>query len=251
MSTPLPGHLRLAFTTAANKPAIEELFDPRVKQSIDPDAQVAGRSGDIFEQHVANGHGAFLQDEQGTIHTLTMAWHLKENDDAHKRPRHTEIGTALTRLQGFHSASVVIAALTLKEWWSSRSPRGVIAGEVSNSNVPSTKLFRDTLGWKPIKAAGMLADINKLSYAGVINYDHRDDAKTWYQADRQGRQKLARIILDFMDRGTLLNKQGTMITLDLSALEETGLTRPRLEALAGGISTKKALRAIAPGVAPR
>lgn len=251
MSTPLPGNLRLAFTTATNKPAIEELFDPRVKQGIDPDAQVAGRSGDIFAQHIANGHGGFLQDDKGTIYTLTMAWHLKEDDDQHKRPRHTEIGTALTRLQGFHSASVVIAALTLKEWWSSSLPRGVIAGEVSNSNIPSTKLFRDTLGWKPIMDARMLAHINKLSYAGVINYDHKDDSKTWYQADRQSRQKLARIILDFMDRGTLLNKQGTAIKLDLSALEETGLTRPRLEALASGISTKKALRAIAPGITPR
>lgn len=251
MSNILPGQLRLSFSIAADIPRIEALFDPAVKSTIDPQGQVAGRDRKLLHAHIAEGRAGILQDDQGHVHTLSMAWYLSAPDDRNFRPRHTEIGSAMTRLPGFHSAAPVIAALALREWWSFTLPRGIMAGEVSNDNIPSQKLFRDTLGWKPMTDKRILKGLNDLSYAGVVNYAHQADQKTWYQIDKPARQKLARILLDFMDRGTLVNKQGTTIKLDLSCLEHCGLTRPRLEALADGITSKKALRAIAPGAAPR
>ncbi|QQG35923.1 MAG: hypothetical protein HYS17_10535 [Micavibrio aeruginosavorus] len=244
MSTPLPGALRLAFSTAAHQPAIKRLFDPAIKNSIDPDGQVAGREGETFSRHVVQGHAAVLEDGQGNTHTLTMAWHLAASGDTQPRPRHIEIGTALTCLPGFHSASVVTSALALAEWWRPTLPRGLIAAEVGNDNIPSVKLFRNTLGWRPLKDPKAIREINGLSYANVVDYSHTDDSKTWYVCARAARVKAAATLLAFMDRGNLIHKDGRSIPLDLSALASIGLTRPHLEALARGITTKKDLRSL-------
>ncbi len=244
MDTPLPGTLRLAFSTAADRVRIKALFDPSVKNSIDPQGHVAGREDSLFNAHIDNGCAAMLVDDDKNVHTLAMAWHLSAANDAHPRPRHIEVGTAMTRLPGFHSANVIIAALALSAWWKPTVPRGLIAAEVGNDNLPSQKLFRDKLRWKAVTDQQTLANINELSYAGVVDYDHTDDQKTWYKSDRDTRQHQARILLDFLERGSLLNKSGQTITLDLSVLQETGLTTKRLEALAQGVRTKKDLRAI-------
>lgn len=244
MNTPIPGKLRLAFSTAADRSAIKALFAPAVKNTIDPQGHVAGRDNVLFNQHIDNGRAALLQDEHGDVHTLTVAWHLSAENDHHPRPRHIEIGTAMTRLSGFHSASVIIAALALHEWWKPTVPRGLITAEISNDNKPSQKLFRDTLGWKAVTGRQTLANINELSYAGVVDYAHTDDRKTWYKSDRAARRHQAEILLDFLKRGSLTNKARHTITLDLSVLQKTGLTTARLEALANGVHTKKALRAI-------
>jgi hypothetical protein len=107
-------------------------------------------------------------------------------------------------------------------------------------------LFRDTLGWKAITNRQTLTNINEFSYAGVVDYSHTDDQKTWYKSNGAARRHQAEILLDFLKRGSLTNKTGHAIILDLSALQETGLTMKRLEALANGVHTKKALRAVAP-----
>ncbi|MCM2343766.1 MAG: hypothetical protein NDJ24_04320 [Alphaproteobacteria bacterium] len=247
MSTPLPGALRLAFSTAAHQPAIERLFDPAIKNSIDPDGQVAGRAGEMFAHHVAQGHATVLEDDQGNVHALTMAWHLSAPGDKHPRPRHIEIGTALTRMPGFHSASVVTSAMALAEWWRPTLARGLMAGEVGNDNIASTKLFRDTLGWRPLQNKQAVTDLNKLSYADIIDYNHINDSKTWYVCNHQALSKAAAILLAVMDSAKLTNKKtGQSISVDISAITEIGLTKPRLEVLAERFRSKKALRAVAP-----
>ena len=52
---------------------------------------------------------------------------------------------------------------------------------------------------------------------------------------------MAQILLDYQDKGALKNKAGTAIPLDLGALDTIGLTRPRLEKLATGITDKNRL----------
>ena len=247
MNAPMPGQLRLAFSTAADRGQIKALFDPAIKDQIDPQGHVARREDALLDTHIDNGRAAMLVDDSGNVHTLAIAWHLSAAHDAHKRPRHIEIGSAMTRLTGFHSANPVIAALALHEWWKPTVPRGLIAAEVSNNNLPSQKLFRDKLGWKAVTNKKILQNINELSYAGVVGYNHTTDPKTWYKVDRDVRQKQAQIILDFIKRGSLLNTaSGHAIKLDLtSALTNAGLPLSRLEALANGRAlTKKALLAI-------
>lgn len=247
MSTPILGQLRLTFSQAADRARVKAMFSPAVKDRIDPQGHVARRDNALLDAHIDNGHAAMLVDDSGDVHTLAIAWHLSAADDKSARTRHIEVGSAMTRLPGFHSANPVIAALALSEWWKPTVARGLIAAEVSNDNMPSQKLFRDKLGWKPVTDKNILKNINELSYAGVVGYDHTADPKTWYKADRDVRQKQAQIILDFIKRGSLLNAiSGHAIKLDItSAMNDAGLPISRLEALADGSAhTKKALKAI-------
>ncbi|MFN3827007.1 MAG: hypothetical protein ACK4NR_05205 [Micavibrio sp.] len=245
MSAPNPGVLKFNFTTAAHIPAIEALFMPPLKDQIDPTGQVALRDHDTFTKLVTDGHAAVLEDEEGHVYSMAIGWHLAE--PGRKRSEYVEIGSVMSRLPGFGCADVVVAALALHEWWRPSIPTGLIAAEVSDDNKASTRLFRDHLKWSALpKTGASLSRLNNLSYAGLVNYQHAGDSKTWYKSDAAARQHQARMLLDYLNRGTLRNAAGSTIKLDLSALTKTALHESRLQRMVNGETTKKALRPESP-----
>lgn len=241
---PAPSKLKLAFSRAADGPRISKILDPAVKSKIDPNAFVIKRSKTAFNNAVANGRAAFLHDAAtGEVRTLSMAYHTHDEKGQHK---YTENGTSITSLAGYGSAPLVISALVLSQWWKS-PPSGMIVAEILAHNKPSRSVYEGKLGWQPITDKAKADDVQKLTDM-TLPPSERGQVAPWYSCPDSALPKLARVLLDYMDRGTLVNKHtGHSIDLDLSALEGTGLTRARLEMIARGIVSKTLLSTPPPG----
>lgn len=243
---PLPQSLKLVFTDAARAPAIDDMFNPANKIKIDPMDYVVKREASIFNKQIKEGHGTLLVDHKGAAFSLTMAWHTAANDNKGKPyHRYTEMGTTLTSMAGFHSAQAVVSALALHQWWN-HNPKNKIVAEILEENIASQKLFADTLKWSVVKRKSTALDITNRCNANVVEDNNSDKPHHWYECKGEAITAMARAILNMADRGTLNRKDGYSVAIDLSALNDVGLTRPRLEAMAAGITGKRALRAIAP-----
>ncbi|PJB69777.1 MAG: hypothetical protein CO093_09705 [Alphaproteobacteria bacterium CG_4_9_14_3_um_filter_47_13] len=156
-----------------------------------------------------------------------------------KHHLHTEIGTTLTRLAGFKSAQIAVAAIALKEWWRN-PPDDMIVTEILPANNSSLHLYRDALGWEPVTNPAKTKELHRLCNEYIDPAD-KGRATIWFCCNKSVLPKMAQILLDYQDKGALKNKAGTAIPLDLGALDTIGLTRPRLEKLATGITDKNRL----------
>ncbi|MCB9990598.1 MAG: hypothetical protein H6867_04350 [Rhodospirillales bacterium] len=235
---PVPSKLKLAFSKAADNARISVMFDPAVKLKIDPKNYVVKREKAIFDHTISQGHAAFLYDTaRGDVHTLSMAYQIEDKaaNDPHK---HTEIGTSITRLAGYKSAQLVIAALVLKEWWDCPPQAGLIVTEILPDNGPSLKAYRDHLGWEPVKDEQTAKELHDLCNENIAAED-KGRPTIWFACTNAVLPKLAAILLQHMDSPALHNKYtGSSIDLDLSALDKIGLTRARLEAISKGITDR-------------
>ena len=241
---PLPKSLKLVFTDAARLSAINDMFNPAHKSKIDPHDYVVKRESGIFEKQIKGGHGSLLIDEKGAAFALTMAWHAAANDNKGKPyHRYTEMGTTLTSMAGFHSAQAVVAALVLHQWWN-HNPKNKLVAEILEENGASQKLFRNTMQWSVIKRAATIQDINNRCNANVVEDNNGGKPHHWFECKKESLSAMARALLAVQDCGALNRKDGHKIAIDLSALNDVGLTRPRLEALAAGVTGKRALRNI-------
>ena len=239
---PLPSKLRLAFSQAADIARVGRMFDPAVKDSIDPKRFVVRREKSVFESTIASGKAAFLYDTaNGEVHTLTMAYPIRDKQSGNHD--HTEIGTSITRLAGFKSAQIVIAAMILKEWWED-PPSGMIVTEILPDNAPSLHVYRDQLGWTPVTDTETVETLHRLCNESISAED-KGRQTVWFCCGNAVLPKLAQILIDHMDKGALHNKySGETIDLDLQAMDDIGLTRRHLELIARGITDKGMLRAM-------
>lgn len=239
--------LKLEFSKAADRPRIEKLFDPAIKNQIDPDNFVAKREEHVLDSAVSSGCVAFLSNDQGDIETLGIAYRLRIDKSAPQAtlPDYTEIGTTMARLTGYHSARLVAAALSLKEWWN-HEPKNFLVTEIDFSNGASTHTFHTALGWQRLTDPQKAAELQILCDDTITPAD-RGAPVNWFYCDQTAMARQARTLLDFMDQGGLRNKKTShTLSVDFSALALAGLPRPRLEAIASGETSKHALRQIGP-----
>lgn len=254
-----PKSLTLTFSRAADYGSIDRLFDPSIKRNIDPHHYVVQRLDPHFRAAINNGAVAMLVMHGVSVMAMTAAYRVNHTDKPpHKdwRKPHdvTEMGTSLARLQGYNSARLVIAALTLREWWTA-APRDVLVAEIKKSNGASVKTYVDGLGWEPLLD---LAHMKRLHDATDVTLaDDKDKESSKHLQDIADAQALlhvandntirksAQAILDFMAQGGLVNKAtGDKIAVDFTALEREGLTKARLSAIAQGTLDRAQLRAI-------
>lgn len=236
----MPARLKLAFSNNGDHDRISRLFEPDIKGKIDPHGYIMKREPEFFDAGVINGSAVFLfdpaNDSGDNVHALTIGYrshfHKPASGNHHN---YTEIGTTLSRLQGFKAAQIVIAASSLKEWWE-KSPSKLIVTDLKNDNGASVNAFQNLLGWAIVQGEAIIRDINANCAPA---WGH------WYMCNGKTLSKQAQVILDYMDGGELYNKHTQQrIKLDLSAMEEIGLGRELLEALAEGKTDKGALNKI-------
>ncbi len=237
---PIPSKLKLAFSKAADNGRLAKMFDPAIKSKVDPHNFVVKREKSVFDETVAKGRAAFLYDPAtGEAHTLTMSYHV--NDKASGDHVYSEIGTSITRIMGFKSAQIVIAALVLKEWWNS-PPSDHIITEILPDNQPSLHLYRDSLGWTRVTDQDKVDEMHRLCNEYIAPEDKGRQTQ-WFYCGNSVLPKMAAILLEFLDSEKLSNKYTQQeIDLDLSELEKNGLTRARLEAIAKGVTSKNMLQ---------
>lgn len=249
--------LKLEFSRAADYPRIDALFSPAVKDAIDPHGYVVKRLESHFRAAVATQGAAMLMDPQGQVITLTVAYRVNHpagpaNDNRHGHDV-TELGTSLARLQGFHSAKLVVAALTLREWWNN-PPRDAMIAEIKRENIASLKTYISGLHWKELTDPAHSARLYEATDATLADDKDKGTSKPsdpaqapscWHICDKATIAQAARVILEFMAQGGLLNRlTGQRIEVDFSALEQAGLTPERLRAIAGGQTDRQHLRAL-------
>lgn len=244
--TPLPGKLTLEFSRAADKPRLMYMFNPAVKNVSDPNGFVAQREPAVIDHALARGGVLFLNDEHGEAQTVTATYHLHDkNQPRTQRHRYTEVGTTLARLPGFNSARLAITAMTLKEWWTA-APRERFIAEIDVANSGSLHTFFNGLKWKHVTDKNKTTALQSLCDEGLAPSE-RGLPVEWFTTTPAVLKNQARILLDFMDQGGLINKKtGTLIPVDFSALDHVGLTRKRLEAMAAGTLKRRDLLAIQP-----
>jgi hypothetical protein len=117
-----------------------------------------------------------------------------------------------------------------------------MVAEILLENAPSRKAYCRTLGWDRIPVKATVAAIDTACNANVTANDNADKPYMWIRCSRRALANQAHVLLDFMDKGELKDKQGNIIKLDLTALNDAGLTRARLEAMAEGEANKRVLR---------
>jgi len=238
--------LRLEFSKAADHDRIHNLYTN--KASADPQNYVAMRLPDIFRKTVDDGCAALLSDDQNQIHAASLMYHLHETAPAAGKHEYAELGSAMASLAGFRSAHLVIAALSLKEWWST-PPQHLIAGEIKDINVASLKIYQG-LGWEPVTDAAHVTRMNKASNDTVADDVHKtvltgNEKSHWYMADTLALSKQANVILECINRGGLLNnKTGDIIPVDFTALDDVGLNKTRLQSLASGVTSRQTLQGL-------
>jgi hypothetical protein len=259
-----PGHppvrsLKLEFSRAADHRRIDALFDPAAKAEIDPHNYVVKRIDHHFRHAITTGGAAILSDQNGRVMTLTMAYrvhHTQSTANDNRAPDDfshdvTELGTSLARLPGYNSAKLVVAALTLREWWHN-PPRDCMIAEIKRDNIASLKTYIDGLHWKPVLDAPHSARLydatdptlvdDKDKGGGDPTADLSKAKSLWHRADDATVQQSARIILDFMAHGGLSDKSGHHIPVDFTALAREGLTTERLKAIAAGQMDRSTLK---------
>lgn len=239
--------LTLEFSRAADYPRIDHLFDPAVKQDYDPHNYVLKRREEDFQQTVANGGACLLSAGDGEVAAMAVAYHSHEDENPAPGTPHdyTEFGTTLSRVPGYNSAQLIVAALALHEWWQS-PPARAMAAFIDDGNAASIHTYRDTMKWEEITDPALIA---ALTVACSRNLAPGEDGPkeghtvdSLYTFTRSSLAAHARILLAFMDQGGLLNRRtGDFIPVDFHALEDEGLTRGRLEAMAQGVTSRPAL----------
>jgi|GEM_PF-928271 len=249
------GWLKLCFSNAVDRPRLDSFFDPANKNKIDPSEYVLVRETAFFDPAL-NDHTAFLEDQDGKIRTVTLAYHLNDPINPPKTGHDfTEIGTTLTDINGFQAGVLIIAACSMKEWWLS-PPNRIFAAMVKDNNIPSQKTFQK-LGWDKVNDDHLADEIGAAADQTLQNQAQTfvqkkqstdpNDAQTWHIMTPYSLCMQAQILIHFMDAGELFNrKTGERIDIDLSCLDTIGLTRSRLEALANGQLNKNILENIDP-----
>jgi hypothetical protein len=264
----MPSALRLEFSRAADYRRINNLFEPEEKAEIDPHGYVVKRMDNHFRAAINTGGAAMLSDAAGKIMTLTIAYRVNHiapqsaNQNKNSSPAHkhdvTEFGSSLARLPGYNSAQLIVAALTLREWWHN-PPRDTMIAEIKRDNIPSRKTYIDGLGWRELLDADHTRRLYDATDATLVNEADKGAGKNltdltqakslWHVADDNTIRQSARAILAFMAQGGLVNKTtGHKIAVDFRALEQAGLTPARLHAIASGQLDRTQLQKI---TAPR
>lgn len=249
-----PKSLKLEFSKAADYKRINALFDSAIKQKIDPKGYVVKRIAPAFRDAAAKGAIGLLSSEKGDVVTMTAAYRVRLPRPAFvkdtKQHDYVEMGTSLATLPGYGSAKLIVAALALKEWWE-HPPRYAMTAEIKEENIASVITYRDRLGWQKVTDWVQAVKITKATDTTLA--DEKDKTSgigvpkgaVWYQCTNDTLAIQARILLEFMDQGGLINKKtGHHIPVDFTALATAGLTHKRLQAIAGGTTKKAALHRI-------
>lgn len=229
----IPRSLTLEFSKAADYARVDRIFDPKIKDKIDPNNFVVKRDDKVLREALSHGGGCFLAENTGNIFTMTIAYHIRKDKAAGGKHDYTEIGTSLARVGGYNSAQLVIAALALKEWWEN-APKNMIVTEILPNNVPSLKTSY-ALGWEQIKDKATVDELHKLCNE-IIAPEDKGRQTIWFGSGNSTLKKQAQTILKFIDQGGLINKKtGHKISVDFTALDKIGLSRGRVEAIARGV----------------
>ena len=249
-----PKSLKLEFSKASDRTRINALFDPAVKQKIDPHGYVIKRLENHFHKAVDGGAAGVLTDENQNVRSLTVAYRVHGSDKPAAGAPHdyTEIGTSMTGLPGYNASRLVIAALAIREWLS-YPPKFLLLADIKKENAASLKTYRDALGWRPLTNqilathASIVTDrtVADEKNKAVNNTKGENAVSEWFVCDNATLATQAKVLLAFMDAGGVLNKKtNDFIPVDFSALENEGLTRKKLESLASG-AKPQALRVAA------
>jgi len=256
----MPITLKLEFSGVVDFDRISRMFELEVKGVIDPNNHVVKRLRSVFKKAVDMGSVAFLSDENGDLRIMAIAYHAYVEKDHVPDVQHdyTEFGTVISLIPGYKSSYPVIAALALREWIN-HPPSQKIAANIDPENIASVKVYEELLGWDIVKDKAQCASLDTASWKTVLDEDDptgqtcfKDvpeglESMGWFECNEKVLVGQARIVLDFMKQGGLVNKQtGHFIPVDFSVLEKEGLTRPLLEAIAGGITSRDALAKFAP-----
>lgn len=243
-----PKSLKLEFSKAADYARIDALFDPAVKQKIDPNGYVIRRLEDHFRRAIENGAAGMLTDENGHTRSLTIAYRVHGNDTPAPNDPHdfTEIGTSMTGLPGYNASRIVIAALAIREWLT-HPPKHLLVADIKKANGASIKTYRDTLGWRPLTDTAVTAHASAVTDKTVADEIDKSvhtilagsAVSEWFMCDDAALAMQAKVLLAFMDAGGITNKKTSdFIPVDFSALDPEGLTRKTLESLASGANSR-------------
>lgn len=252
----LPKGLKLAFSQAADDKRINVFFDPDVKAKVDPSKYITKRKEGVFKDSIASGCVAFLEDDNKDVVMLAVAYQVCMNDNHAPQSQHdyTEMATAMSRLRDYHNADLVIAALTMKEWWLS-PPNKMIMASVDCDNKAAQRIA-PALDWERVADPATVESLFYPVYKTAVDEtgQNRDiplppqaekDRVWFYACADKAIIKQAKILLQLMDAGGVTNKKTNhTIPVDFSALAQIGLTRARLEAVARGDLSRKHLNSV-------
>jgi len=248
-----PKSLKLEFSKAADYDRINRMFDSFLLKQVDPSGHIAKRLEPDFRRAVNGGNAVFLGDEDKNIRTLAVNYQMHENENHAKGAQHdyTELGSVLSCMQGYRSGFLLTAVITLKEWWC-HPPKKCLFTEIKHNNVAPIKIYK-TMGWKLLIDKKEINNLFFLCYKNVADDNgkpvsgpplaEKNNIGFYRQVD-SALAIQARVILDYMDQGGVTNKAGNLIPVDFSDLEHVGLTRPRLEAIAKGETSRQKLRRV-------
>jgi len=244
--TPGPADLKLQFSKAADYHRITTLLDPAQKKAIDPKNYVAKREDHVLRAAINGGSAALLSNAQGDITSMAIAYKIKGAADPAKAGHdYTEIGTTLSKMAGYSSARLVVAALALKEWWV-EPPQKLLVTEILPENAPSLKTYAFYLGWRPIGDKTVTTELHRLANETIAPED-RDNKTIWFHCDDSVITHQARTLISFIDQGGIAHKlTKRRISIDFNELDDIGLTYKRLSALAGGETNRARLRKLVP-----
>jgi hypothetical protein len=239
--------LRLEFSKAADLPRVQQMLSAPLKEQIDPHNYVAVRESEALKAALDLGGGAFLTGPGSDIFSMAMSYEIREpgkKGAAAQKPDYIEMGSTMSRTPGYNAAQLTLAALTLKQWWDN-PPENMFVCEVIPGNAASIRSY-SALGWRPITSRALMKDLFFLCNETITSHDKNRET-LWFYCDDSVITHQARILLNFMDQGGLLNRQSrSRIAVDFSALDAAGLTRRRLEAMAIGTTDRRKLQAIGP-----
>lgn len=252
--TPLPKRLKLEFSRAADIHRISGLLQSTTKQKYDPNNYVVERTKGTMKKALSDGSCCFLShQDNGYIYAFAAYFHLHANKNhAGTSAIHdyAELGSTVSFLPGYGAGPVIAAAQTLKEWWE-HPPKESLVAEAKKSNGASLHGFQ-VLAWKAINDRTLHDKLTIISNDTVAHDcdkvtpdPNQEPDSVWLVPTKQTYMVNAKILLQAMQQGGVINKKtGKTIPVDFSALDQIGLTKSRLQAIAGGTVSKTILRRI-------
>jgi hypothetical protein len=213
---------------------------------IDRNNYVAMRETDVLKEALTKGGGAFLTGPGTEIFNMAMSYEIrKPGTQAADAPDYIEMGSTMSRSGGYNAAQLTLAALTLKQWWNN-PPEEMFVTEIIPGNSASIRTYAATLGWRAITDRTLMKDLFFLCNQTISGNDKNKET-LWFHCDESVITHQARILLSFMDQGGLVNRQSrARIAVDFTAMDDIGLNRKRLEAIAVGTTNRGKLLNIGP-----
>lgn len=219
--------VKLRFSQPKDSPQILAYYKENAHQHVHI------RDPKWITDHVGKGQFLILENEDGEIIASSATYDYVTEADTDGRPSFFEIGSTNFSPEGngFGLYPLFIASQVI-EAFLNYPPKDKFIANVYDSSPVGRKMLVPKVGWKVIEPS---EDVLK-KFKSTKSAEHtNEEPMTWYGSPSECLPHQARVVLDFIENGTITHKSGERaVEIDFSEFSLANELKPLLQEIAHG-----------------